>query len=181
MTRFLSILLFFAFAAPPALAQQTAIPNQPELTVSLQPRHVKTGGAYVQGQIRLRVQLVSPHPFEALQLDLPPIAAARTLTLSQPHTRKIHNFSREGYVYETRLALFPESRSDEEQRDSSPHGKIISVIFPSSSAASAAADQRVGQSQLPGFCGRKLASDLLRKNISPMHRNKKLHASYLPG
>ena len=108
MTRFLSILLFFAFAAPPALAQQTAIPNQPELTVSLQPRHVKTGGAYVQGQIRLRVQLVSPHPFEALQLDLPPIAAARTLTLSPPHTRKIHNFGREGYVYETRLALFPE-------------------------------------------------------------------------
>ena len=108
MIQWIPIFLFFAFAAHPVVAQQTAIPNQPELTVSLEPRHVKAGRAYVQGQIKLRVQLVSPHPFAALKLDLPPIAAARALTLSPPQTRKIYNFGREGYVYETRLALFPE-------------------------------------------------------------------------
>lgn len=108
MIQSLAILLFFVFAALPALAQQTAIPTKPELTVSLEPRHVKTGGAYVQGQIVLRVQLVSPHPFEALQLELPPVAGAQTLTLSPPKTDEIHNYSLKGYVYATKLALFPE-------------------------------------------------------------------------
>lgn len=95
-------------AAAPVLAQQRAIPSKPELNVSLEPWHVKTGGAYVQGQIVLRVQLVSPHPFEALQLELPPIVGARTLTLSPPKTDEIHNYGLKGYVYETKLALFPE-------------------------------------------------------------------------
>ncbi len=103
----LLILFLFALGAPHALAQQTAIPNKPELTVALEPRHVKTGGAYVQGQIVLRVQLVSPHPFEALQLELPPIADVRSLTLSPPQTREIHNYGLEGYLYETKQALFP--------------------------------------------------------------------------
>ncbi len=59
------------------------------------------------GANRTRVQLVSPHPFEALQLDLPPVADARTLTLSPPKTDEIHNYGLKGYVYETKLALFP--------------------------------------------------------------------------
>ncbi len=108
MIRYLAILLTLAFAASWVCAQQTTIPSKPELTVSLEPRHVKTGDAYVQGQIVLRVQLVSPHPFEALNLQLPPIPGARTLTLSPPKTDEIHNYGFKGYVYETKLALFPE-------------------------------------------------------------------------
>ncbi|ETX08097.1 MAG: hypothetical protein ETSY2_07355, partial [Candidatus Entotheonella gemina] len=108
MSRFLPVLLFFGLSAPLVFAQQTAIPNKPTLTVSLEPRHVKDGGGYVQGQIVLRVQLVSPHPFDRLQLNLPAIANVRTLTLSPPQTREIHNYGLEGYLYETRLALFPE-------------------------------------------------------------------------
>ncbi|ETW98771.1 MAG: hypothetical protein ETSY1_17465 [Candidatus Entotheonella factor] len=108
MTRFLIILICFGLSASLVFAQQTAIPNKPTLTVSLEPRHVRDGVGYVQGQIVLRVQLVSPHPFDALQLDLPTIAEARILTLSPPQTREIHNYGLEGYLYETRLALFPE-------------------------------------------------------------------------
>ena len=108
MSKFLWILLFAAFIASLAQAQQTAIPSRPRLSVDIEPRRVKTQGGYVQGQIVLRVQLVSPHPFEALQLTLPPIAKARALTLSPPRTREIHNYGLKGYLYETKLALFPE-------------------------------------------------------------------------
>ncbi len=108
MIKFLPILFFFAWSVPLVLAQQTAIPNKPTLTVSVEPPHVRAGGGYVQGQIVMRVQLVSPHPFDALQLNLPTIADARILTLSPPQTREIQNYALKGYVYETRLALFPE-------------------------------------------------------------------------
>ena len=96
MSKFLWILLLAAFMASLAQAQQTAIPSRPRLSVDIEPRRVKTQGGYVQGQIVLRVQLVSPHPFEALQLTLPPIAKARALTLSPPRTREIHNYGLKG-------------------------------------------------------------------------------------
>ncbi|MGY9057758.1 MAG: hypothetical protein ACKVGZ_19560 [Alphaproteobacteria bacterium] len=95
-----------------ALAQQSAIPSKPSLTVLIEPRHVNTGGAYVQGQIKLRAMLVSPHPFEKLNLAFPKITGARVLTLAEPKTREIRIYNQTGYIYETRLAIFPESSGE---------------------------------------------------------------------
>ncbi len=88
-------------------AQPNTAPTKPELTVLIEPYHVTVAGAYVQEQIRLRVVLVSPHPFEELKLDLPTIPNARVVTLLQPRAGKLRSYV-SGYGYETRLALFPE-------------------------------------------------------------------------
>ena len=91
-----------------AVAQQVAIPVTPQLRVIIEPNHVVRNGAYVQGQILLRVLLVSPHPFEAIDFAIPEIAGARVITLFAPKTRTIHIYDKIGYAYDTRLALFPE-------------------------------------------------------------------------
>lgn len=106
------VVLLPLLTALPALAQQTAIPARPELSVLLEPRAVRMHGAYVQAQVRLRMQVVSPHPFTALHLDLPPIENARVLTLIKPRTREIQVYGHTGYAYETRLALFPEQSGE---------------------------------------------------------------------
>lgn len=93
---------------PLAGAQDIAIPDRPTFLVVLEPGHVKKEGAYVQGQILLRVQLVSPDPFRKLKLTLPPIDNVRTVTIRKPHTREVNTYGGKGYSYETRLALFPE-------------------------------------------------------------------------
>ena len=64
-----------------AVAQQVAIPVSPQLRVIIEPNHVLRNGAYVQGQILLRVLLASPHPFAAIDFDMPEIAGARVVTL----------------------------------------------------------------------------------------------------
>ena len=92
-----------------ALAQQAAIPREPSLSLIIEPRHVNERGARVQEQILLRVVLVSPHPFSALTLDLPPVEDARTIVLREPWTREIQFYNQKGHVYETHLALFPEA------------------------------------------------------------------------
>ena len=43
-----------------AVAQQVAIPVSPQLRVIIEPNHVLRNGAYVQGQVLLRVLLASP-------------------------------------------------------------------------------------------------------------------------
>ena len=91
-----------------AVAQQVAIPVSPQLRVIIEPNHVLRNGAYVQGQILLRVLLASPHPFAAIDFDMPEIAGARVVTLFRPKTRTIHVYEKIGYAYETRLSLFPE-------------------------------------------------------------------------
>ncbi|MGI9335150.1 MAG: hypothetical protein ACR2RL_18550 [Gammaproteobacteria bacterium] len=105
--------LLLALAAAPVMAQdwaprQSAIVNRPELNLLLEPPYIETDGAYVQGQIRLRVQLLSPRPFEALNLNVPAIEGARVVTLATPRTREMHIYGQSGYVHETRIAIFPE-------------------------------------------------------------------------
>jgi hypothetical protein len=91
-----------------AVAQQVAIPVTPQLRVIIEPNHVLRNGAYVQGQVLLRVLLASPHPFAAIGFTMPEIAGARVITLFPPKTRTIHVYDKIGYAYETRLSLFPE-------------------------------------------------------------------------
>ena len=91
-----------------AVAQQVAIPVSPQLRVIVEPNHVLRNGAYVQGQVLLRVLLASPHPFAAIDFSMPEIAGARVVTLFAPKTRPIHVYDKTGYAYETRLSLFPE-------------------------------------------------------------------------
>ena len=91
-----------------AVAQQVAIPVSPQLRVIVEPNHVLRNGAYVQGQVLLRVLLASPHPFAAIDFSMPEIAGARVVTLFAPKTRTIHVCDKTGYAYETRLSLFPE-------------------------------------------------------------------------
>ena len=91
-----------------AVAQQVAIPVSPQLRVIVEPNHVLRNGAYVQGQVLLRVLLASPHPFAAIDFSMPEIAGARVVTLFAPKTRTIHVYDKTGYAYETRLSLFPE-------------------------------------------------------------------------
>ena len=91
-----------------AVAQQVAIPVTPQLRIIIEPNHVLRNGAYVQGQVLLRILLVSPHPFSAINFAMPEIAGARVITLFAPKTRTIHLYDKIGYAYDTRLALFPE-------------------------------------------------------------------------
>ncbi|SVD53879.1 uncharacterized protein METZ01_LOCUS406733, partial [marine metagenome] len=70
-----------------AVAQQVAIPVSPQLRVIIEPNHVLRNGAYVQGQVLLRVLLASPHPFAAIDFTMPEIAGARVITLFAPKTR----------------------------------------------------------------------------------------------
>ncbi len=91
-----------------ARAQEDVIPLDPELRVIVEPFHVLRNGAYVQGQIRLRILLLSPHPFETLHFQQPMLDGATVVTLSPPRTRAITHYSKPGFGYETTLAVFPE-------------------------------------------------------------------------
>ncbi len=112
MSRLLICLAFLVaigmVCGPAAIAQTLEMPETPELTVSLEPPHALRGGAYVQGQLKLRVRVASKYPFEALNLRLPEIGGAEVLTLSKPRTRKVRAYAGDGYVFETVLALFPQ-------------------------------------------------------------------------
>ena len=90
------------------VAQQVAIPVSPQLRVIIEPNHVLRNGAYVQGQVLLRVLLTSPYPFAAIDFAMPEITGARVITLIKPKTRTIHVYEKTGYAHETRLSLFPE-------------------------------------------------------------------------
>lgn len=108
MTRALAILLFVMAKASVVPAQEAAIPPEPELRLIVEPNHVLERGAYVQGQIRLRILLVSPRQFETLTFQPPQIDGATIVTLSQPRTYVLTFAEQRGFGYETRLAIFPE-------------------------------------------------------------------------
>ena len=95
--------------AESTVAQQVAIPLSPQLKVIIEPNHVVRNGAYVQGQVLLRVLLTSPFPFAAIDFAMPEITGARVITLIKPKTRTIHFYEKTGYAHETRLSLFPET------------------------------------------------------------------------
>lgn len=111
MCRFTFVMVMIILTIAPSHAQMNILSNVPEkpmLIVRLEPNHIKTRGAYVQGQIHLSIQLVSPTTFEKLNLKLPIMEDVRVFTLQKPSTRKVNTYALDGYVYETKIALFPQ-------------------------------------------------------------------------
>jgi hypothetical protein len=88
-----------------AAAQDTqTVPDKPELSVRILPPE-----PYLQEQIIQTVRVVAPHAFEELVLDLPLVDGADVVTLQQPRTRKFATYGGEGYIYETKRAIFPKA------------------------------------------------------------------------
>lgn len=83
------------------------VPDKPELTVRVVPPE-----PYLQEQIIQTIRVVAAHAFEELVLDLPPVEGADIITLQQPKTRKFKTYGGEGYIYETRRAIFPKASGE---------------------------------------------------------------------
>ena len=109
MIRVLLACLFCVLAPLSAAAQEPVfvMPEVPKLTVTLKPAAALRGGAYLQGQLVLQVQIASKFPFEALDVRLPQIRDAEIIRLQVPRTREVRSYAGNGYVYETALAIFP--------------------------------------------------------------------------
>ena len=90
-----------------ANAQNTQAPVVPELTVTIGPDAVFRTNGYVDGQIVVQVQLLSRHPFEALDFAMPQISGAEIIELQRPRTRKVTGYAGQGYVFETAIAVIP--------------------------------------------------------------------------
>ena len=101
------ILFFFTLLACEVSAQQTEAPLTPELTVEISPAEALATNAYVQGQIVLKVQLLSRHPFEALELKVPSFPDADVIELQRPRTRSVTGYAGRGVVFETAVAIIP--------------------------------------------------------------------------
>lgn len=102
-----ALLLFLLFLPWQATAQLSEAPLIPQLTVSVTPATALQTQGYVQGQLILRIQLISRHPFEELSLTPPQIEDADVVELARPRTREISGYAGEGYVHERFLAVFP--------------------------------------------------------------------------
>ncbi len=91
----------------PLLAQENSVPEEPTLIVRITPPK-----PYLQEEIVQVVRVIAPHPFEELVLDLPTIPDAEIVTLQQPRNRKFQTYGGEGYIYETRRAIFPKKSGE---------------------------------------------------------------------
>lgn len=103
----LIIATYFAVMPVWAYEQTVDAPESPQLRVVVGPEAALTTNGYVDGQLVLRVQLVSRYPFEALDFDLPAIANAEIIELLRPRTRKVSTYAGEGYIFETAIAIIP--------------------------------------------------------------------------
>lgn len=90
-----------------AIAQENSVPEEPTLTVRITPPK-----PYLQEEIVQVIRVIAPHPFEELVLDLPPVEDAEVITLQQPRNRKFQTYGGEGYIYETRRAIFPKQSGE---------------------------------------------------------------------
>lgn len=90
-----------------ASAQLAEAPRIPKLLVTATPTTAFTTNGYVQGQLVLRVQLLSRYPFEELAFTPPKFETADVVQLLRPRTRKISGYAGEGYAYETAIAVVP--------------------------------------------------------------------------
>ena len=90
-----------------AAAQLAEAPLIPQFRVTATPATTVQTQGYVQGQIILRIQLISRHPFEALAVTPPLIENAETVQLARPRTRRISGYAGEGHVHERLIAVFP--------------------------------------------------------------------------
>ena len=109
MRSLLFILLLLPLLLPSwrVAAQLTEAPIVPQLRVTVTPATALESQGYVHGQLILRIQLISRHPFEALTVTPPQIEAAEVVQLARPRTREISGYAGEGYVHERLLAVFP--------------------------------------------------------------------------
>ncbi|MGI9492820.1 MAG: hypothetical protein ACR2QF_10515 [Geminicoccaceae bacterium] len=97
--------LIGVFASASVSAQDTqTVPDKPELAVRIVPPE-----PYLQEQIIQTVRVVAPHAFEELVLDLPLVEGADVVSLQQPKTRRFATYGGEGYIYETKRAIFPKA------------------------------------------------------------------------
>lgn len=90
-----------------AKAQLAEAPRMPKLLVTATPTTAFTTNGYVQGQLVLRVQLLSRYPFEELTFTPPKFETADVVQLLRPRTRKLTGYTGEGYAYETAIAVIP--------------------------------------------------------------------------
>ena len=95
------------FASDLLLAQENSVPEEPTLIVRITPPK-----PYLQEEIVQVVRVIAPHPFEELVLDLPAVPDAEIVTLQQPRNRKFQTYGGEGYIYETRRAIFPKKSGE---------------------------------------------------------------------
>lgn len=95
------------FESPHLEAQENSVPDEPTLVVRITPPK-----PYLQEEIVQVIRVIAPHPFEELVLDLPPVEDAEMITLQQPRNRKFETYGGEGYIYETRRAIFPKKSGE---------------------------------------------------------------------
>lgn len=109
--RYLWCLLMSVLIGAPAHGYEETlkIPETPDLRVVLGPEQAMETNGYIHGQLVLRVQLVSRHPFEALDLKLPTPDGTDVIELMRPRTRKVTSYAGQGYVFETSIAIFPQT------------------------------------------------------------------------
>ena len=96
-------------ALPGAAAAQVAFPEIPELTVIIDPPERVRDGAWVQGQILVRIQVASRHPFESLAVDMAQPGGAETVEVLKPRVRTVESYAGDGHVYERAVAVFPQA------------------------------------------------------------------------
>ncbi len=90
-----------------AYEETLKIPGSPEIRAAIGPRNVVENFGYVQGEIVLRLQIVSAFAFEALKFQPPTIANARVVTVLKPRTKAVSTYAGSGFVFETAFAIFP--------------------------------------------------------------------------
>ena len=105
---FHTLLLTAFLSSGTALAQSEPEVRQPEglnkpvwFNVTISPASALTNGAYVGGEIVMKVEFISTEPFQRLRMSLPAIRGAKKETLSQPRTSQVNVFGATGYAEET--------------------------------------------------------------------------------
>ena len=109
MQRLCMPIVFLTVMCAPGLllAQEDSVPEEPTLIVRITPSE-----AHLQEEIVQVIRVIAPHPFEELVLDLPPVENAEMITLQKPKNRKFETYGGEGYIYETRRSIFPDTSGE---------------------------------------------------------------------
>lgn len=91
-----------------SLAQVTRLDRLPQLVVSLQPAVSGDRAAFIQQQLILHIQVISPTSFSELHVEMPTLRNASMLELITPKTAPFATWGAEGHRHERVLAVFPE-------------------------------------------------------------------------
>ena len=101
----LALMLWAPFAS--AYEETVKIPGSPEIRAVIGPRNVVENFGYVQGEIVLRLQILSAFAFEALKFQPPTIENAKVVTILKPRTKAVSTYAGSGFIFETAFAIFP--------------------------------------------------------------------------